>query len=59
LTQVRHLATLYVLLVSWLVKTLIFYGSARQTMLAMPALAIFAALVLVGWCIRIFSFLRR
>ena len=40
-------AILFVPVVAWLAKTVIFYGSARQTAAAVPFVCIFAALALV------------
>ncbi len=44
---------LLVPIAAWIAKTLVFYGSARQTALALPALCVFAALAL-AWITRFF-----
>lgn len=47
----RQRAALWLLLTpvaAWLVKTVVFYGSARQTALALPVLIIFAAAAVVA-----------
>jgi hypothetical protein len=45
--EFRHYVVLYTLLLFWLVKTLVFYGSARQTILALPAFTVFGALAVI------------